>query len=79
MTDDEIVEKLKRAFPEPDYGVGKWDYDRQFRIMRINDGRQVKGWFDHVRDTQNLDTVIKDCCDYFAVVEIIVLPMLPNP
>jgi hypothetical protein len=64
MTNHEILEKLTSAFPKPDYGVEKQDYGRQFRIIRIKDGLEIKEWFNHVRNT--LDTTIENYRDYFA-------------
>jgi hypothetical protein len=66
VTNEEIIEKLKNEFPPPDYGVGDWDYGRQFSVVRIKDGRKVNGPFDHVRSAQNFDTHVKNFRDYFA-------------
>ena len=52
MTNDEIITELKRAFPTPDYGVGFWDYDRQFHVVRMRVGRVATDCFDRARDVQ---------------------------
>ena len=55
MTDDQIIEKLKKAFPPPKFGVQAWDYGQQVGVRRIGpSGRERSVELKNLRDAANL-------------------------
>src|SRR5262249_37174595 len=53
--------RAEAFFSDARLWCGVWDYDRQFRVVRMRDGRVATGWFDRPRDAQDLDTLIANC------------------
>ena len=55
MTDEEIIEKLRKAFPPPKFGVQAWDYGQQVGVRRIGpSGRERSVELRNLRDAGNL-------------------------
>ena len=55
MTDEQIIEKLKKAFPPPKFGVQAWDYGQQVGVRRIGpSGRERSVELRNLRDAADL-------------------------
>jgi hypothetical protein len=61
LTNDQVLEKLKKEFPPPRFGVQPWDYGRQVGVRRIGpSGRERSASLVHLRDQVNLDSHIAE-------------------
>jgi hypothetical protein len=61
VTDDQIIEKLKKEFPPPKFGVQAWDYGQQVGVRRIGpSGRERSAALRKLRDAGNLASHIKE-------------------
>ena len=61
MTNDQIVERLKKEFPPPKFGVQAWDYGQQVGVRRIGpSGRERSVALRNLRDAADLETHIAE-------------------
>jgi hypothetical protein len=61
LTNDQILQKLKKAFPSPKFGVQSWDYGQQVGVRRIGpSGRERSVSLVHLRNPVNLDSHIAE-------------------
>ena len=61
LTDDQILQKLKKEFPPPKFGVQSWDYGQQVGVRRMGpSGRERSVSLVHLRNQANLKSHIAE-------------------
>jgi hypothetical protein len=59
LTDEQIIQRLKKEFPPPKFGVQPWDYGLQVGVRRIGpSGRERSVELRHLRSPAELDSHI---------------------
>ena len=55
LTNDQILQRLKKAFPPPKFGVQSWDYGQQVGVRRMGvSGRERSASLVHLQNRENL-------------------------